>query len=422
MPDQDNTFHIPSWNIPRLEKEIAKLNKRAAKIGCPPVEINTIREYQQVDPVVSGNSRYEGTPKEFLPQITVFEIEIVGEGPKIEGYKFIGTLDHITLPGSVVVNTVPGETVPAEFFNKKPLCNHCNKVRRRNETFILENEEGGYKQVGRNCIRDFFGHDPSAIASHLTRLIRFVESLRDEDDWGRGSGGGGRQDYVFPHNIILQATAAIIKKHGWVPRSACNEENTATVSHVYSFFFPPTSFAPAAEVAAWHAWKDSLDATNDKYVREAEESRTWLNEQEGSNEYMHNLHMIDQAEEVPTRMFGYWCSLVAAYQRDQERLRVNKAQKKTNEWAGDVKQRLDFNVTVVGIRYIEGYYGTIELHKMVDDKGRTLTWFANTRANMEKGCKYKIKGTVKKLDEYKDWKQTVLSRVKVLEEIKSESA
>jgi hypothetical protein len=54
---------------------------------------------------------------------------------------------------------------------------------------------------------------------------------------------------------------------------------------------------------------------------------------------------------------------------------------------------------------------------MLDNDGRTLTWFANTNPEMNVGEKYRIKGTVKKHDEYNEWKQTILTRVKVLEKI-----
>ena len=182
-----NTFDIPESNMERLNSEVAKLNRRAAKIGVDPISVNVLSTEMRPDPYLIKN--HMGS-KEIskLPKIKYFVIEIIGKGPKIEGYKFIGTLDHKTLPGSVMVHSVPGETVPAEFFNATKVCDHCNKHRTRTETFVVEKDDGTYMQVGRSCLRDFFGHEPERIARFLSRLISFVAEL-DSDVWGSSGGG-----------------------------------------------------------------------------------------------------------------------------------------------------------------------------------------------------------------------------------------
>ena len=61
-----------------------------------------------------------------------------------------------------------------------------------------------------------------------------------------------------------------------------------------------------------------------------------------------------------------------------------------------------------------------ELFNMRDDEGRTLTWFANADPGMEKGEKYRIVATIKKFDEYNEWKQTILTRVKVTDDLEAD--
>lgn len=48
--NERKTFHIPDCNLGRLRDKIAKMNKRGAKLGCPAIEIEIIREYKTVHP------------------------------------------------------------------------------------------------------------------------------------------------------------------------------------------------------------------------------------------------------------------------------------------------------------------------------------------------------------------------------------
>lgn len=409
----DRTYEIPESNMERLHHEIAKLNKRGEKIGCPPVTVEKIRTFERIAPGYEEQAEILGP--NYVPHAVVHEVRLHGEGPKLAGWKFVGALDHVTLPGVVIVNTVPGETVPVEYHGHDAVCDHCGKIRRRNDTFVLQHDDGHHTQVGRQCLRDFLGHDPAAIARFLTRTMRFMNDLGGEDWYG----GGGQVAYSFDHFRVLQMTAAVINASGWVPRSAADAGvggRAATADVVLDAFCPPKD---ASAYRKWKKWREGLDLDRKEFVEDAMLAREWLKKQPGNNEYMHNLHMIDQADSVPMKLFGYWCSLLATYQRAQERLRLQEAQRKNylNEWVGNLKERIETEVQVVSIRSSEGYYGTVHIHRMLDMEGRTLVWFCNAERTMREGQKYRIKGTITKHTEFQDWKQTNLNRVRVLESL-----
>ena len=409
-------FEIPSFKMELLNKEMEKLNKRAEKLGCEPLSVIVQGEITRVDPSYIRQVGPDKPIPDNAPRITYVQISIEGDAPKLAGYSFVGTLDHVVLPGSVVVKTVPGESVPEEFYQHDARCDHCDKIRRRNQTFVLYNEEEDkHVQVGRQCLKDFLGHDPAAIARYLSAVWRLMAELEDEED-ERWYGGGGYREWGFQHVPILELTIAIIRRYGWVPRSSAQPElgRHATANEVLGAIEPASNEHQRKQQKKFLA---TLDIDKEKDHAEAVAAMEWLEEQPANNEYMHNLHAILKADLVPYSMFGFWCSVVAAYQRAQERLRLNKAQRKLNEYVGEVKERLEFDVHITGISYIDGVYGTIKLHRMLDKEGHTLIWFANTSTEMHEGGKYKIKGTVKKHDEYKDWKQTSLSRVKMIEEL-----
>lgn len=418
MSNEPTIYEIPEWNVETLHKEIAKLNKRAAKLGAAPLELveHGTREILHPKAQEQVDLGVNILPYEELPRITLHLFQIKGVAPKLAGWEFIGRLDHVTLPGEVIVNAVPGETVPEHFFKAEPVCGHCKKKRYRNDTFIMRHEDGPFIQVGRQCLKDFLGHDPSGIARYLTSIWKLLGSFGDEEDERWHGGYGNHLWWTYPHEKVLSITTAFIRSFGWVPRStACPEEGRPATADEVAYFMSP-SFSTQerkdkeklAEKVRWDAEKDGADAKG---------AMEWLKEQDANNEYMANLHTISRAEGVPVKLFGYWCSLVATYQRAQERLRVKMAQRKTNEWFGNVKDRVEINVRVIGISYHDGAYGTVAIHRMLDDAGRTVVWFANTRSGMSEGHRYHIKGTIKKHDEFQDWKQTVLTRVKMLEEL-----
>lgn len=413
--DDRNIIRIPSSRLDLLKGEMAKVNRKAEKLGCPPLSFEIIKDYSIDDPRARSQDPDNllamfGIP---VPKIRMLDIEIKGEGPKIEGWKFLCTFDHVTLPGSVIVNTVPGESIPEEYRKTEPVCDHCGYERRRNETFLLQKEDTGeYKRVGRQCVRDFIGYDAKQIFQFLTVIRRVQETFGDEDFWF----GGGFVADMYDLEDILARTAAIIHKEGWVSRTKADFDQQPTADAVITTLNPPSLKEPERVQKAWRDWVAGLDLDNEKWAEEAKAARVWLKEQsrENESEYMGNLHTIDENpnELVPTKLFGYWCSLVAAYQREMEKLREQEKWPKVNEHVGAEKERRNFKVKLIAVRTFEGYHGWVYLHRFVDSEGHTLVWFASREQNFNPGEEYTIVGTVKKHDEYNGWAQTVITRVK----------
>jgi len=96
-------------------------------------------------------------------------------------------------------------------------------------------------------------------------------------------------------------------------------------------------------------------------------------------------------------------------------LENNDAPLELNEYVGNVKDRLTFEVVVKSIYYLEGVYGTTALYTMRDSEGHTIiTFYSGSKMKLEVGESYDIKGTVKSHKEYRDVKQTVLTRVSLI--------
>jgi hypothetical protein len=411
------TYTVATHHMDRLNKEVAKLNKRADKIGCDPISIVVIETKQIPHPEIYQAllEKYNNLPKSILdaiPTIEAFEVQIVGTGPKIDGYKFVGTLDHYTMPGKVIVSTVPGEHIPPTFFNAKPICDHCNKIRSRIETFIVENENDKVcVQVGRNCLKDFFGHDVNVVVRWMQRLNTLMNELDDNSYIS----GGSHYVYNFLAMEALTNTIAVVRKYGWISKAKSDTGHEATSSTVAFMMIPQTREQD-------EKMRQELIASlqfEPQDLIEATAAVEWLRTQSADNEYMHNLKLLEDQPIVSYKLMGYWCSLIATYHRVSLKLEEEKRERETklNEHIGSIKDRIEMQVNCVNISHTDGYYGTICIHRMLDTDGRTVIWFANADAKMEPGSNYNIKATIKKHDEYKDWKQTIVTRLAVLNTI-----
>ncbi|HEY8425534.1 MAG TPA: hypothetical protein VIK73_05920, partial [Limnochordales bacterium] len=85
---------------------------------------------------------------------------------------------------------------------------------------------------------------------------------------------------------------------------------------------------------------------------------------------------------------------------------------------GRVGERIEAVVEVVRTLHLDGDWGGSVLHVMRDDDGNELVWFAS-RTELQVGRRYRIRGTVKRHEEYRGRKRTVLTRCRA-EEVEPE--
>lgn len=100
-----------------------------------------------------------------------------------------------------------------------------------------------------------------------------------------------------------------------------------------------------------------------------------------------------------------------------EKAPVEEKPVSTSEWVGEVGKRLTgLKLTVVFVKNIESEWGVSTIHKMKDVDGNMFTWFSSSKT-LELGKSYSMNGTVKKHEEFRDEKQTTLTRCMKIEEL-----
>lgn len=85
-----------------------------------------------------------------------------------------------------------------------------------------------------------------------------------------------------------------------------------------------------------------------------------------------------------------------------------------SQYVGEIKGRIELEVQLQRTSTFDGAYGRTYIYSMMDRSGNKLVWFSSTAALYQKNGWFKLKATVKGHDIYRDSKQTIITRAKVI--------
>lgn len=417
----ERIFSVPEANLPVLRERIAKLNKRAAKLGCAEIIITVLSEYE----IELKKTNVFGEKESIFRKM--FKLTVTGAAPKINGWEFIAVIqqamDEEGKSLGNILRGVPGASseVPVEYRTATLKCEHCNTDRRRNETFVLKHEAGETKQVGRNCLRDFLGHTSPESFAAMAQILLDASDLAagsEDDDYF----GGVRHIDRYAAEEVLVLAACSVRLNGWRSNATAREFGTTSTSGEVSNWL----FAKADERKKW---MKPLEATDEDRAT-AKEVTEWLaslSSRTELNDYLYNLSVLGQAATFTTKNFGLACSAIPTYLREMER-EINRrkrfAEDSASQHFGTEGARIEkMDLTLVFTRDIEkeGYAygrGTVtHMYKFKDAAGNVAVWFASnvywnpaTQQDINIGDTVSLTGTVKKHDEYNGVKQTIITR------------
>lgn len=401
-------YRIPEANKNKFDEKINKLVRKANKLGVSPITIRCIGE------------EFTEPNKETGKVYKYFVIEVIGEKPALDNWVFLGSLD-ITKEGSII-RTVPGVTLPEEYRHiTESRCDHCHKrINRVNHHIVQHNETKEIKVVGTNCLSDFIGGDVDRRLAYCEYILRLDGDCAEFEDMDYC--GGGSREYTSLTGYLCWV-AMSIRLGGWISRKSANEWNEAHIE-------PPHKVA-TADSALWAMYSKKTDKPrpNSTDIERAENAVVWVRNElamAAKSDYEWNLVTLAKADYIPDKAFGLAASIVSAYYRAKG-IEVNKKYTKTiSEYVGKEREKIQLIVTIEKALELDSDYGVTCMYRMRDEKGNILVWFAS-KVNyfrptdssdgiyIDVGHKVTIKGTIKKLEEYRGTKQTVLTRCKVLE-------
>lgn len=387
-----NTYELIDYQYERFETLLASLNRKAEKLELTPITCTILNQgWKEV--TVNHDPYLPGTKEKFY----FYTVEVTGEAPRLNGWSFLAKIEH-SEEGNFIYSY--GETLPKTYWTAPPICEHCHQERNRTVTYVLQNEKGEYKQVGSTCLKDFTGAlDPHRKAAFLEGLYSLLSGEAFADDLDDDFYKGARRAHFIHWKPVLSNALAVIDKYGYQNR----DSDFPTKEAVYQNIFP---FNPT----------ETILVTADHLIK-ASQIYEWAlhNLDNPETDYEWNLSMIVNTEDgyFNLKYLGLAVSLVPYYNRKiQQELEKNTV--KDSEYQGEVGDKITFSGTITRIIPLESGWGISYLHIFQDDKGNAYSWFAsNGNQPGNQGDQVKVTGKVKKHEDYRGIKQTVLTRCKI---------
>lgn len=385
-------FNIPLNKVEQLEKILNRAIKKGGAISCVKgPEVICDGELHIEDP---------STHVVTIEKIKVRCIEVDVNGVyKINGWEFVGTIEH-TPNGNIIrlANSEFEGKVPERYNHTACVCEHCQTLRNRKDTYLIYNSETGeFKQVGRNCLMEYTqGLDAEICAGIMSSLDKFVtlgDYGCDEDEF-IGTGWSS-SCYCVDSSTVKDYALALIREFGYHKR----DSNIATVDDLYELLFE----MPRSDRLKDFRKKDIIhdDPILDEITKYAESITDTFG-------YMYNAKIAWLNEYCEYRDFSLIASFIQVYFREQELKKQREAD--PSEYVGEIGQRIlikvaDFKV----ISYNDMFYTALLLIK--DEQGNAYIW--STGTSFEVG--QTIKATVKAHEEYRGVKQTIITRGRIQE-------
>lgn len=388
----NKTYEIPEQNLPSLKEKLDKVNKKCAKLGFPPFEVK----------VISISSNTEDT---FVYRILT--IEISGTIPKIAGYTFCGSIQHLQNSEDNIVKEVKETKIPDKFRNRR-CCDHCNINRYRTETYILKSNNGNYFQVGSSCLKDFLGHDPESGISICQYIIEIEEKI---ESFNFDSGALNKTHLYLP--TFLKYVAFCIRNYGWVSKKESQE--TGKTSTVFQVFH-------VIDLKEKNIFSDSD-------IRIAEQSLEWaksLSDRLELSSYLWNIHAIAKSELIERRLEGYAASIIIAWSKDTGNTpdgTEKQEPRKKSDFVGTVGCKETFFLKCIKVARANSLnnFGSSNLVIFIDANDNIIKWFQSGNAIIEENAYYSVIATVKDHSTYNNNRETLITRPRcnlVLDEAK----
>ena len=383
--------YVLQENLEWLSKKVVGLNRRAKRLHLPAMELRVHRDDVKTEKNDGG-------------LVAVFiRCELLGETPLIAGWHLVARVEHNNDPafkGGNVIAVVPGQVLPEAYRTADPVCDHCKTSRYRNDTFIVKNEEGEYKQVGRSCLRDFMGHVSAAALIEWSKYERFAADM-----WTEAHDFMGRVRYAYHLPTFMAMVVACVETNGWVSCAAAREsegELTSTRSEVL-------------HQLGNNRIPDYLRIRpTEHHEKVAEECIEWAKQLGDRSDYDYNLGNVARSGVCPESLTGLTASMYISYKKAMDLLE-KKAARKPSEWVGEKGQKLELKVRYANCWYYDNGFGTTSILKFYDENDNIIIWKTGsmTEENFVKDAWYILKGSVKDHDDFHEEKQTKMTRCKI---------
>jgi hypothetical protein len=402
--EQSDTFEIPTSSMGWFEKEIEKLNRKANKLGLPPIIVDVVGEDVKA---------YTKT------------IQITRNVPLLKGgwelvAKIIPIRDDET---ENVVNNLQKlgtKAVPEEYLNVDAQCQHCNTNRNRNEIFVLYSEEKSkHIMVGSTCLNEFIGEytlRPDQVAKYAEQLQQTISMFRNNEKFSgrKRDPQDVRRDFRntgIPLPYFLSRCLMSMKKDGFVSGGQAFKERSVSTGQ--------KAFDACLSEKIDNSLYEELSSNEMVWI---DSTIDWLynlspTEVKG-NDYLYNLSTVAKLGVANKSNKNYLASALNAYKRYMDDQVIDNKQivdgvGKEVYFSGTLldKRPLFFSVTSGDSIGSESNYCIAK-----NTNGDLIVWGDKRNLSSEIDDAINIKGTVSGFKFVDDKSATILEDVEVIDD------
>ena len=425
-------IRIHEDNLSIFNEKLADLNKKFAKKGLPLINCSMEKtEMEHVDEWSKEKTPYTlyvATLSSDFNQTNLSGVDVEFEGvvSLVEGNENdkIFTFKNINY-SSLLANCS---------------CDKCHKKIGRNKYLVFSKVGKEVETrddlivLGTSCAKDYF---PFSVESYFGFLESAFEELGSYDEFN-GSFGGCSSHYhtlsaIYDATLACTSNLKCYEKEGVTKCNVLGWLNNLKMDKCtyYRDAYPmPSNPIPFEDVISWI--KDMYDT--DEFVSDFHtnaRSVFFKTLDDGTREMRNEIN----EKYMGIAVYAFFSAkqnhdkMVAKKIAEEERAKANAEV----EYYGAVGDKFELTLTFDKSFGFEGAYGFTYIHLFHDDENHLFKWSSSNgtykveydktagfggveHCEFEVGHKYLMKGTVKAHNEYKNVKQTVITRCKVLDD------
>lgn len=277
------------------------------------------------------------------------------------------------------------ETVDfADYMNATLRCDHCGTNHNRKKVVVLvDNETGEQKMVGRACLEDFIGYNVESFAGYFDDIQSIL--LNEEEPRIYDTELGTYKCYIDNRTYLAYCINLI---------ENCGYAKTVKTDALKNM--------------------DKKIKINDTDYETADKVIEFFKNYETNDTFEHNVRLFVTGLTPISYENGFVAYAYELYKKiiaRQEEL----ANRKTSNFYGNIGDRINITGKIIRAGHYDTQFGTVVIFKITDENGNIFIWKTTSFVDVDNNVTVNVTGTVKEHNEYRDEKQTVLTRCKIRE-------
>ena len=358
----DGTYTVTEESFDAFSEQIQNMNKRLVKKGIPTINLERVGEKMS-----KGVGEYQYRAIKLITfKVQVPSLALPG------GWKFVARVDHTDMGNIIVGDPNSGHEgdLHQMFGKSQPShCDHCGKTRKRTSTYVVTDDKGKLKRIGRQCLKDYLPGGEKEVqklidfAEYWSRVAQGLIELPnpEQGDGGDGMGGGGGGKQYYSVNTLLSLGFCFADKFGFMSKKKATEINqegdrfvTTTADDVTEALtgqleskLQRAGGNPSGrlelEAKTFKEWREDGSEVRKKYDKMVKDTLAWAgpyiqsqvdNKNNPMRDYFQNLSVIvnatnakgenDQNQYITDKHVGIAMSLIPLYKKYQQQAEAQK--------------------------------------------------------------------------------------------------